>query len=302
MEKIKIDVDSLIINYMIYKAENGYDLSFTYQEFMDFVKSSEEMLDVTQFVDNPDILFKKFFERKNDNGWHFYSSQRFRPHIDLKYDANLHDHVLKANYNFSHYDTSIIDTYHWGEYKLLYLKDIISLYLDKFPKRKLNNSYPITDYEKDMAKGASALILSSVWNNYINEEIELGAWPRQCRDINKYLFDIDLASIIDVKSINDELLALYQDFSERIASLYHDDKNLKIGSYSNNYLKRSNYDIITDGYQDLMNIGPYGKAINIDFDKLSFVEDYYKNPKVIDEKLDSDKVKKLVKNIESKIN
>ena len=302
MEKLKIDTDSLIINYMVYKAENGYDLSFTYQEFMDFIKFSKDALDVTDYLEDATALFKRFMDKKCNNGWYRYSQERFQPHIDLQYDTSLKDHVLKANYDFSYYDMSIVSTYHWGEYKLLYLKDIISLYLDKFPKRKLNNSYPITDYEKDMAKGASALILSSVWNNYINEEIELGAWPRQCRDINKYLFDIDLASIIDVKSINDELLALYQDFSERIASLYHDDKNLKIGSYSNNYLKRSNYDIITDGYQDLMNIGPYGKAINIDFDKLSFVEDYYKNPKVIDEKLDSDKVKKLVKNIESKIN
>lgn len=301
MKKLEIDFDSLIVNYMIYKAENGYDISLTYNEFMDFLKFSRVSLAVVDYESDTLSMFSNFIENKSINAWSGYESKNFHPHMDIIYDSSLKDHVLKANYRFSHYDTSVIDTYRWGDRKIKTLNDIISSYLSDKPKRKLVDNYLITDYEKDMAKRASGLIFSSIWNNYINKEIELGVWPSQCRDIDKYLFETDLASIIGTISIDDELLELYQVFSKRMAIMYHDDNNLKISSYENKYLAYSNYNLLCEGYHDLMNIGPYGKNLSIDFSDLSFTEEYYRKHDVRKDELDSDKAKKLVKNIESKI-
>ena len=52
-----------------------------------------------------------------------------------------------------------------------------------------------------IGKYVTAQIVQNIWYSYIDKEIELHHWPRQCRDINKYLFDIDLAEIIGVKTL-----------------------------------------------------------------------------------------------------
>ena len=127
-----------------------------------------------------------------------------------------------------------------------------------------------------MGKYLSAEIIDNIWKAYINEFIKNGQWPGQCRDINKYLLDIDLAELIELKSIKTRLLELYEVLAKRIAILYSQDNKLTISSSNGSYLAHSNYELLIKGYEDLFKIafGPYKSTFLIDMEKLMFTESH----------------------------
>ena len=160
-------------------------------------------------------------------------------------------------------------------------------------------------------KYVTAQIVHNIWYSYIDKEIELHHWPRQCRDINKYLFDIDLAEIIGVKSIKNELIDLYNTFSKRIAIMYHQDRNLRISSKYSSYLARANYELLIDGYEKIVDrvFGPFKKELEIDLSTLTYKGSYEtEGDSYIDEytiietstttKVRNDEVKTFVKSLE----
>lgn len=160
-------------------------------------------------------------------------------------------------------------------------------------------------------KYVTAQIVHNIWYSYIDKEIELHHWPRQCRDINKYLFDIDLAEIIGVKSIKNELIDLYNTFSKRIAIMYHQDRNLRISSKYSSYLARANYELLIEGYEKIVDrvFGPFKKELEIDLSTLTYKESYEtEGDSYIDEdtiietstttKIENDDVKTFVKSLE----
>ena len=153
--------------------------------------------------------------------------------------------------------------------------------------------------------------MQNIWYSDIDKEIELHHWPRQCRDINKYLFDIDLAEIIGVKSLKNELIDLYNTFSRRITIMYHQDRYLRISSHYSSYLARANYELLIEGYEKIVDrvFGPFKKELEIDLSTLTYKESYEtEGDSYIDEdsiieisttiKVENDEVKTLVKSLE----
>ncbi len=130
--------------------------------------------------------------------------------------------------------------------------------------------------EKELLVGkyAAIEIITNIWQSHISKQVENHMWPRQCQDINKYLFEMDLAEIIEAKSIKKELLELYTVFSKRIAILYHQDNELKIGSQSDAHFARLNYELLIKGYEKIMGIafGEYKKSLFIDLSALTFTK------------------------------
>ena len=139
--------------------------------------------------------------------------------------------------------------------------------------------------------------------------IENHNWPRQCSDINKYLFQTDLAEIIGVESIKNNLIELFNEFSKRIAVLYHQDKNLRISTHTNVYLARANYDLLIQGYERIMGttFGQSNKSFNVDLSNSTFTEsheldgiynwDEDPDVSVTTNKIGNDNVKKLVRSL-----
>ena len=124
------------------------------------------------------------------------------------------------------------------------------------------------------------------------------------------MLKIDLAEIINLKSIKKELIELYSVLSKRIAILYHQDTNLHISTYTNLYLARANYELIIQGYEKIMGttFRDYKKSLDIDLSNLTFKE-RHKIDRVYDWDENSDlktttttvgneKIKKLVKSLD----
>ena len=100
-----LTIDDLIVEYMMYKIKNGYEPSYTINEFIDFVHFFESKFDVKDSLYDGKKLFDRFFERKSKNDW--FS----KPHMDMIYSKSDKDYIIKANEKLSCYDESVIYTY-----------------------------------------------------------------------------------------------------------------------------------------------------------------------------------------------
>ena len=285
----KLTVDDLIVEFMMCKVKNGYEPSFLASEFMIFLRFFEKQMPVEDSLYDSEKLFKRFFERKSDSDWSttlwIKQEKIIQPHMDIEYSDEHSDYLIKANYRLSDYDRSVINTYFMDEgmgkyddYKgqTFKIRSIIKEWLTNFPKRKIDESIQVDEQNLSIGKCIAAEIITNIWNSYTDIQIQNHAWPKQCKDMEKYLFEMDLANIIGVKSIRKELIELYNVLSKRVAILYQQDTNLKISSSSNGYLAYANYKLLFKGYEDLINMsyGAYKKSLEIDIPTLKLKESY----------------------------
>ena len=275
----KLTVDDLIVEYMMYKTNNGYEPSFSTSEFINFLYFFESKMKVEDALYENEKLFKRFFERKNESDWSNES------HMNMIEDEISNDYIIQANYRLGDYDRSVINTYFMdggmGEYtdfkgQVFEIRKIIEEYLADVPKRKIDNIIDIDENDLLMGKYVAAQIIQNIWESHIDKLIENQEWPRQCKDINKYLLETDLSTIINLKSIKKELLELYNAISKRIAIMYHQDRNLQISSFGGSYLAMVNYKLLIEGYENLFSIafGKYNKSLNINLSTLTFRESH----------------------------
>lgn len=268
----KLTVDDLIVEYMIYKVKNGYEPSFLTSEFISFLYFFEEHMKVEDSIHENEKLFHRFFERKNEQDWNI--AQKATPHMTMEYSPKNSDYLIKANYLLTDGDYSTLNTYYMdhglgklGKGTTKEIRDIIAKYVSALPKRTIPE-IEIEETDLEIGKNIAANMIESIWQAHIQKQIEYGKWPNQCTDISRYLIDFDLAEIIQLKSMKSDLLELYQVLSTRIASLYHQDKNLKVGTNSS-FLARSNYELISDGYAWLTDLAfhPSKGGLEIDLEK-----------------------------------
>lgn len=285
-----LTVDDLIVEYMIYKVKNGYEPSFLTSEFINFLYFFESKMPVEDSLYENKKLFQRFFERKSEKDWSTTidwktNKKKIIPHMDMVYSDKDNDYIIKANYKLSDYDRSVINTYfmdngmgQYDDYKgqTFKIRSIMGKWLADYPKRKINESIEIEEKNLLVGKYIAAEITTNIWNSYIDKQIQNNTWPIQCKDINKYLFEMDLAEIIGTKSIKKDLIELYSIFSKRIAILYHQDKNLQISTHSNTYLARANYELLIQGYEKIMGttFGNYEKSLDVDLAALTFKESH----------------------------
>ena len=197
-----LTVDDLIVEYMIYKVNNGYEPQFLASEFINFLYFFESKMPVQDSLYEKEKLFKRFFERKAESDWIriknlITNEKQFTPHMDWIYSEKDNDYIIKANYRLSAYDRSVINTYFMpgGRYekgKIIEIRNLIGEYLKEQPKRKIDDTVEIDKNALIVGKYLTAEMIENIWNSYIKKQVENHKWPEQCQDINKYLFEIDL--------------------------------------------------------------------------------------------------------------
>lgn len=265
--KHELTVDDLIVEYMMYKVKNNYEPSFSVSEFMDFLKFFQSKMEVKDVLEDGKKLFDRFFRRKNKEDW--FGWEDCEPHMDMSFDETKGENVIRANYRLSNYDRSEINTYFMDETKVEEIRSIISEYVDKQPKRRINEYLTPTEDIVKLSKLLSAQIIIDIWDIYLEKLVRVKEWPSQCRDINEYLLETDLAQIIKIPSVREELLELYHTYAHRIALMAAEDPNLRISPCTGSYLEKANYDLLIKDYEEIMkgNFGVYKNTFDIDLEK-----------------------------------
>lgn len=299
----KLTVDDLIIEYMMYKVKNGYKPSFLASEFMNFLYFFESKMQVEDSLYDEEQLFKRFYERKFESDWSYYR----KAHMDMIYSKEVDEYLIKANYDLSDYDSSVINTNFMDEKAVIKIRNIIGQYLAMQSKRKIDETVEIKEEDLMIGKYLSAEVITQIWSSYIDKQIERERWPMQCRDINKYLFNMDLAKIIEVESIKDELVELYNALAKRVAILCNQDKNLKVISHCSNSLAYSNYMLLIRDFEEIIGIAfdSYKKTMVFDLAALTFVESHElggceSEIRTTTFQIGNDNAQKLIRTIEKK--
>ena len=183
--------------------------------------------------------------------------------MDIIKDKN-DSFIIKANYLLNSQDYE--QYFHKND--LEKIKIIIRNYLKNQPKRNIDD-INVNQEELQIGKDVAITIINDIWLDYINELIKFYKWPRQCKDINKYLIINDLAPLIDLKSIKKELLSIYSNLAKKIAVMYKQDKKLKITSNFTQYLAKANFDLISKDYEEIFNstYDIFKKQLDIDLEK-----------------------------------
>lgn len=269
-KKIELTADALICEYMIYKVQNGYEPGFTTDEFITFLKYFNTQIPVDIPTYDGEELFKGFFKRKEPD-WETYldGTYIFLPHMDMEFSRKIDDYYISANYRLD-YDDCIRANYRPDydiipESEIANIRTIIGEYLSKFPKRKVKFSKNVDQKALEIGKTIAAEFVLDIWKSYVEEMIADEKWPQQCKDIESYLFKADLASIIGVKSIKEDLLKFYITLSRRVSYLYQQNPKTQVSTSERFYLAYANYKFLVRGYESLVEdvYGPNGVSLNI---------------------------------------
>ena len=151
---------------MMYKVKNGYEPSFLTSEFISFLYFFESKMPVVDSIYVNDKLFTRFFERKADSDWSRIVSwitkeKEIIPHMDMVYSEKDNDYLIRANYKLSDFDLSCINTYfmdngmgRFDHFKgqAYEIRNIIGEWLEKFPKREIDENSEVDDYYLIMGK------------------------------------------------------------------------------------------------------------------------------------------------------
>ena len=299
-----LTVDDLIVEYMILKIKNGYSPSYTIDEFMNFILHFEKYRNIDDIIYDGDKLFDRFFDRKKED-WNFndislyFSKKKYIPHM-----IRINDRIVATN-ELSSYDYSILNIYFMPTNEQLFIRESIIKYLRKFSKREFDINKNISERNIEIGEYITAKFINSLWREYVYKYIELKKWPIQCIDINDYLFNVDLANIIKLPSIKDDILLFYKDASKTISIMIENDSSLEIKNSDNIYLPYANYEYIFKEYTELFDRfckDCYFEVIvnkNLFIENCRYFDDYRRR---VRSNIDDNDTKRLVKILNNKIN
>ena len=303
-KEYRLTIDDLIVEYMILKIKMGYEASYTIDEFMNFVLYFEKYKKIDDVIYDEDKLFDRFFERKM-NDWNFndislyFSKKKYVPHM-----IRIDDLIVATN-ELSSYDYSLLNIYFMSVNEQVFIREMISKYLKQFKKREVNKDKIICDKNIEIGECIAAKFINSLWREYVYKYVELKKWPGQCKDINDYLFNVDLANIIKLPSIRDDVLSFYKNISKMIGVMIENDSSLEIKDSDNIYLPYANYEYIFRGYNDLFDRyckECYFEVIvnkNLYIENCCYFDDYRRR---VRSSIDDIDTKRLVKILNDKVN
>ena len=220
--------------------------------------------------------------------------------MTFEYSEEDKDYIIRTcNDLYSSYGASIYSV-HWS---IDEARRIMKEYLAKEPKRTLNENSEYTEEELQVGKYIAAKIVEDIWDECVDHYVENKQWPNACRDINKYLLEMDLAPIIKIDSFRNKLLELYKVFSKRVAILYHQDKELMI-SYSGSLVGKQNYKLLTNGFERIVGwaYGEFKNHLEIDLKRLTITKSFEDGASywdssapivTINREINNDRIKKL---------
>ncbi len=235
----KLNSDDLILFYLAMKLKNELNNIITEEELVNFLTYFNNKKTLFDFNTNYEYLIEHLLLRKK-RLWGTNSK------------LIVNNNGVSATYSFNTKDIKETEIACLSDTEISEIKDIINLYLNKFDKRKLNLDIVIDDNIKRISDEFSALMCKTIWSNYISLFVSKRKWPIQCQDLNKYLFDMDLAQIIDLPSIKDDLLSFYKEFSKRLGVLMTTNEEIILNNDSNYFLAYSNYLLCINGFDKLL--------------------------------------------------
>ncbi len=288
---------SLITKYIAEKTRQGYEASCTPDEIIDFL----DFISYFVTVNNPNVNYEEVLNNYL-NGSESKSREWNMRMEEFQYFSTveqLESGLIVPTYKL----TSDVPKYGFfdAEEKAYYEKfnSYLTQYMEKHcSKREITTSESLDNDTIQFGERAAATLLMHIWNDKKSRYQSSGNWPCQCNDIKKYLLDMDLASIIELPPIRDELIEFYFTVSERIMELAQNDFNFRMTNFEEEVLAKSNFNLVMEGfpYYWTVNKGQEGIVIERSKNEFQTVGNIYKGI-VKKDKLDNPKVLTLIRDL-----
>ena len=291
MEKI-YSYSQLITTYITEKTRNGYEISTSIDEMVDFLEYITKHIKIEKSARNYYEILEEYI-----NGY------------DSKIKSwSICDEAFKAIPKVEKNEEGLLIPTYDLEYENAFLEEItqyILMYLEhNSRKRQIDESIELTQDSIDFGYKSSATLIQIYWNKIINTYIKQGKWPNQCTDIKEFLLDRDLASFIKLEPLRDKLLHAYSIIAKRISYLSQNDAEYRMSNFENLVLAKANFDIIMDNFQlyqtaFLENGIQHNGIIEIEkrLNRLKITKDYYNGLKK-GFSLENPQILKLIKDID----
>lgn len=292
--------DSLITKYIIEKTRRGYEASCTSEEIIDFL----DFISYFVTVDSSDINYNDTLKNylnglgSQKKEW----SIRKEDFVHTSIVEQLESGLIVPTYNL------VIGLPKCGDFDSdekscnEQFNDYLTEYMQKnCSKRKIVTSETLDDDTVQFGEKAAASLLMQIWENRKRHYQANGEWPEQCNDIQKYLLEVDLASIIELPAMRDNLIDFYFVVSKRIMSLAQDNSDFRMTNFEEEVLAKSNFDLVMEGYLNpsyyrTVSKDQEGIIIDREQNKFQNVVDWYKG-NIESNSLDDPKVLTLVRDL-----
>ncbi len=236
-ETIIISRDELLVEFLLEKIKKGFDRTVSEKEFTTLILELLNNLNNSNWagciykIENEDFATtcqKAIIKEKNG----YYNSP-------ITYENNqlVGNYFLKNNYDGRKYNHALnkFDIINFLEQ---YVEKIVNEKKDGISKFKIETT---SKNIFEISKQISAYIVNDLMIRYVKENIKNNKWPSQCKDIDKYIFEKDLASTIDLEGTRAKFIELYNHSILSIAEMLSNDCNLQLSNNKSECLAYSNY-------------------------------------------------------------
>lgn len=249
MEKVW-NWNDLITKYIAEKTRNGYQLGTSIDEMIDFLDYITYFVTVSDTAVNYKDVVEEYI---NGNGskrkeWSIRDEEfKFLP-VAKKLDSGLivptYD-LVEQTPRYGIFDTeekSYDDKF----------REYLDQYMKKYcKKREVSLSGHYDPETISFCERSAAAIMMQVWVQRKKAYQDEGKWPVQCNDIIKYLLDCDLAELIELPAMQEELGSLYDKVIDRLLFLSQVDPDFRMTNFRDEVLAHANFDLVMDGYLEL---------------------------------------------------
>jgi len=244
--------EDFITRYIVEKVKQGYKIESTRLEIINLLKVASkwndgnvgtfDFLHEKNAIFNFDSFLDDYFKgnqskekviNKETKKYEYVEGikQTQEGLIVPTYELKNHSHVYEKNFN-----------------KARTMRMFFAFYMSRCcEKRQINTEISIDDDTKAFATTATAALAIEVWENRIKKYIGTNHWPSQCTGVNEFVLDTDLASIINLPPMREELINFYNMVSSNIMAVSLGDDNFKMTNYEDEVLSKSNFDLVTKG-------------------------------------------------------
>ncbi|MDE5539066.1 MAG: hypothetical protein K2J20_01095 [Bacilli bacterium] len=234
-----ISCADLIKEYIAHKTLAGYEPSCTKDEIRRYLEYINVTLLDNALQQDPSVMVEQFLNKdeKKQRVVLFGTKNKEVPVIEVQSGG-----LIVPTYALRYTSSGANGVGRFIDY---FLKSYCK-------KRTLDDKSEEADERiANFGHNVSATMLLKIWNAITRKYILDDRWPMQCRDIKRYLLDIDLANIIDLPPLRDDLIKLYFTVANRVMSLAQDDEKFLMshGSYQP-VLNRANFDLAMAGFDN----------------------------------------------------
>lgn len=238
-KNIIIENERAILEILNFKLKNGITTGISENDYDAFIELLIYGIKKDEYEKNKKIIYeKKPFKELCDN-------------VDKKIRPSYKNNVLYVTYQKGiikpTYDLKLPE---WREYYLF--EDTYSL-RNRLVEKSLKNFIKVdfsssktslikVENEKlNLAEKVGAFFVNDLITRYIKNSIEKKRWPSQCSDADKYIFDRDIASLIDEKGTKKTFKFAYYQAIRVIVEMMKKNNEIRLSNDDSNVLAYANF-------------------------------------------------------------